>query len=110
VILVINYGVLKKVVRFKIDKIKVLANPLLATGIMLAVVYFAFPAIMTLFTVNVGLSVGISNAIATLLTVFVGILFYFGVLLFSKTFTVEELSLLPKHTKIIRFLQRKNLV
>lgn len=110
VILVINYGVLKKLVKFKMDKMKVLVNPLLSTGIMLAVVYFAFPAIMTLFSVNIGLSSGISNAIATLLTVFVGILFYFGVLLFSKTFTVEELSLLPKHTKIIHFLQRKNLV
>lgn len=110
VILIINYGVLKRLVSFKLDKIKVLVKPLVATGIMLGIVYFSFPVFMKLFNIIIGLSVGISNAIATLLTVIIGVIFYFGVLLFTKTFTIEELSLLPKHKKIIAFLERKRLI
>lgn len=110
VILLINYGVLKKYVKFKIDIVKVLIKPIIGTLIMLLVIYFAFPGIMDLFNLSFGLSVGLSNALATLVTVFFGILFYFGILLFSRTFTIEELSLLPKHKKIIRFLERKNMI
>ncbi|PKM93462.1 MAG: hypothetical protein CVU84_15885 [Firmicutes bacterium HGW-Firmicutes-1] len=110
VILIINYCVLKKHISFKLDKLSVFIKPLIATIVMLITVFCVFSGLEILLSNAGGELNGINNAIATLLTVSVGIIFYFGVLLFTKTFTREELSLLPKHKKIIGFLERKKLL
>lgn len=97
----VNYLILKKYVCFKLDKLGIFLKPLLGTGVMLITIYFTFPAMMHL-THN--------NPISTVFTVGVGVILYFLVLLFTKAFTREELSMLPKHVKIIRFLERKKLI
>ncbi len=101
VFVIINFILLKRQVAFKLDKVAIFLKPLIATGVMLLTIYFAFPILLNLSG---------SNAITTLVTVGMGITLYFLVLLLTKTFTREELSMLPKHDKIIRFLERKKLI
>lgn len=97
----VNYLILKKHVTFKLDKGGIFIKPLLATAAMMVLVYFAFPGFMSIFH---------SNAVVTLLTIGLGVTLYFVILLFTRTFTREELSLLPKHATIIRFLESKKLI
>ncbi|PKM50310.1 MAG: hypothetical protein CVV02_11810 [Firmicutes bacterium HGW-Firmicutes-7] len=110
VILLICYFVLKKNTSFKLDKLSVFVKPLIATAVMLVTVFFAYSGIERLLISVSGKASGLNNAVATLLTVVIGIILYFTVLLFTKTFTREELSILPKHKKIIDFLDRKKLL
>lgn len=101
VFVIVNYFILKKHVKFHLNKTAIFLKPLIATAVMLITIYFAFPGILNIIH---------SNAITTILTVGIGVFLYFLVLLFTKAFTREELSMLPKHKKIIQFLESKKLI
>jgi stage V sporulation protein B len=88
----INYIMLKRNIRFRLDLVLILVKPLLGTLGMILVVYLSFPRLVDLLSYLV--SKGLGNALATLITVFLGIICYFIILMLTKTFTKEELSVI----------------
>lgn len=107
VFLVVNYGVLKKHISFQLDKSTFFLKPFLATLAMLIGIYFMFPGILLLLS-KIGISKGLGNALSTLITVIIGAIIYFTLLIRLKTFTKDELTILPKYKKIEKLFNRKN--
>lgn len=107
-IMMVNYYVIKKLISFKLDWIGTFFKPLVATLCMMIVVFFSFPQIYELLVKAIGR--GLGNAVATLTAVTIGMIAYIAVLIYTKTFSKEELSMLPKHKKIIGFLEKRKLL
>lgn len=105
VFLLINYIILKRHVDFKLEKSTYLIKPLLATAFMLITIYFLFPGFSGLLS-NMKISMGLINAISTIITVIIGATLYFIVLLFLKTFTQDELNMIPKFNVIMNKIKK----
>ncbi len=107
-IMVINYIVIKRTISLKLDWMGMLIKPIVATIGMMFVVFISFPLIYNFMIKVIGK--GLGNAVSTLITVSLGILMYIIILLYTKSFSREELSLLPKNKKIINFLEKRKLL
>lgn len=101
VFVVVNYIALKREVKIKLDFLNVFLKPILGTALMFFIIQYAYKIILN--TLH-------KNYLAVFLTVGIGGVVYLSVLLFTKTFTRDELSMLPKHERIIGFLEKRNLI
>jgi stage V sporulation protein B len=101
VITVLSYIMIKREVAFKQSFYHAFGKPLIASGIMGIITYLSYSIVYNL--------VG-SNALSVLVAVTIGISSYAIVMVFLKAFTKDEIMILPKHNKIIAWLDKHKLI
>ncbi|CRZ34277.1 stage V sporulation protein B [Herbinix hemicellulosilytica] len=96
VVCVLNWLSLEKYLSYKQEIIKTFVIPTVSAGIMGVAIYF----------IHLGLYKWTSsNTFATIVSVFIGIVIYFALLIFMKGVEEEELENLPRGNLIIRILR-----
>jgi stage V sporulation protein B len=95
------YVIIKKETAMHLDKFHTFGKPILSSVVMGAVTYGAYYLIHQFIA---------SNAIVTLLSVFIGMLIYGVLMTFLRAFTRDEITILPHHNKIIYWLEKHQLI
>ncbi len=101
VVCVANNLALKKYLNYSVDFINVLIKPFLSSVLM---------AIITLLVYELLMLVVGKNLVATLIAIIVAVVVYFIALLLFNGVTKEELAMLPKGQKLIKFLKKIRLI
>ena len=94
---IICYKALTKKIKLKIPPIRYIIKPLLAGIIMGVSVYF----------INIGLSMIISGTISTLLSIFAGAIIYVAMIFILRILTKEEISMIPFGSKLLAKLNKE---
>lgn len=100
--IVLNFLVMKRVLKIELRIGKLLIKPLLASGIMGLVIYVAYNAFSTVFFFIK--NAYLINGISAILSIFIGAIIYFIVMFLIKGITTEDLEMLPK--KMIKFVPK----
>jgi len=96
-----SFFMIKKEVGLHLDIYHTFGKPILACIVMGGVTYLSF----------LGLHLVIqSNAGVTLISVAIGVLTYGVLMTFLRAFTRDEIMILPKHNKIITWLEKHQLI
>ncbi len=101
VVSILNWISLEKYLHYKQEILKTFVLPTISAGLMGVVTYFTY--------LGLHLLIG-SNSIATILSLPVAVLVYFGLLIFMKGIEEEELYNLPKGDRIVRALKKLHLL
>lgn len=101
VITFLSYGAIKKIVSFKQTYYHTFVKPLIASAFMGIITYFTYVLVHNLVK---------SNALATLSAVFIGMTVYVFIMTVLKGFTRDEIMILPKHDRIIKYLDKHHFV
>jgi stage V sporulation protein B len=100
-ITVLSYINVKKCVHIKKDIFHTYGKPLIASSIMGGATYMVYAFMHSL--------VG-SNAVALLLSIFTGVIVYLLMMLLLKAFSEEELLLIPKGSRLVRWMEKKHII
>jgi len=95
------YIIIKRETDMHLDKFHTFGKPIIASVVMGGVTYGAYSFIHQFIS---------SNAIVTLISVFLGMLIYGVLMTFLRAFTRDEIMILPKHNKIINWLEKHQLI
>ncbi len=101
VVSILNWISIEKYLDYKQEVMKTFVIPTISAGLMGVAAYFTY--------LGLHLATG-SNSAATILTLPVAILIYFGLLIFMKGVEEEELLNLPKGETIVRVLKKLHLM
>ncbi len=104
----IDFTVLRKTLKLKIDYIGAFVKPLFASFVMAMVCFVIYFFVSFLFPASDGAR--ISNTVALLLSIFFGVLAYGVTMLLIKGFSRQELSMLPKGQQIVKKLESLGLM
>ena len=97
---VAEWFILKKYITIKIEYSRQIVKPIISTLIMALIVYVSYYLLSMVF----------GNTISTLGSIIIGALSYFIVILKLKTFTENDISLLPMGNKIYSILNKIKLI
>lgn len=95
------YVMIRRLTQFTQPYAHAYLKPLIASGVMGIIVYFSYELVHNLLN---------SNTIATLFSVLLGMLSYGIVMVLLKAFTRDEIMIVPKHEKILPWLEKHNLI
>lgn len=95
------YFTIKKETGIHLDVYHTFGKPILSSVIMGTVTYGAYLGIHQIIS---------SNAVVTLLSVFIGVTVYGVLMTFLRAFTRDEIMILPRHDKIIQWLEKHQLI
>ena len=97
---VAEWFILKRYITIKIEYLRQIVKPIISTLIMALIVYVSYYLLSMVF----------GNTISTLGSIIIGALSYFIVILKLKTFTENDISLLPMGNKIYSILNKIKLI
>lgn len=101
VYVMINYIIIKRETKFKIDISKVVLKPMLSTIIMGISAYFVYYGVHNIIN---------SNTLATLISIIVGIVTYGLMLIITRTLKEEDFVFIPYHETIVKALKNLKLI
>jgi len=100
-IVIMAYTIILRETGLKLVLYQLLVKPITASFIMGISTYLTYKGVHYLIH---------SNTLATLMAVLVGIAVYGIAMILLQAFTKDEIMILPKHQRIIRFLEKRNLI
>ncbi|WP_273323309.1 putative polysaccharide biosynthesis protein [Vallitalea guaymasensis] len=101
VYVILNYLMIKRETKLKLNVIKIVVKPILSAGIMGLGVYVIYHGMYRLIN---------SNTISTLLAIISGMIIYVIMLILTRTLQEEDFAFIPNNEKIIQKLKSMKLI
>ena len=101
VYVILNYLMIKRETKLKLNVIKIVIKPILSAGIMGLGVYVIYHGMYKLIN---------SNTISTLLAIISGMIIYVIMLILTRTLQEEDFAFIPNNEKIIQKLKSMKLI
>ncbi len=95
------YVIIRKLTHFTQSFTHAYLKPLIASGIMGIIVYFTYELVHKFLN---------SNILGTGVSIIIGMMAYGGTMIFLKAFTKDEIMILPKHERILPWLEKRKLI
>ena len=110
VICVFNWMAIKRYAGYKQEILKTFLAPLVGSALMGLSVWLAYKGFYSVFLALMPQRTAVSNALAVLISILIGVFVYFAMLLILRTSTESELKEFPFGTKIARIAAKLNLL
>jgi stage V sporulation protein B len=96
VVCVLNYRSVRRITGMRIHPVQTVVKPVVASGIMGVFGHFSYK----------GLNLFLGNGMAVLISIFLCIGVYFGILILIKGLTIDEIEMMPGRNRLIGLFNR----
>jgi stage V sporulation protein B len=101
VVCILNWAAIARYLHYQQELVKTFCIPTVSAGLMGVVAYFSYHGFLH-WTGSV--------LISTIISILLSVVIYFGLLIFMKGISEEELSFIPKSSGVIRILKKLHLM